>query len=79
MRRVAVLGARVVEREALEGVDDVIVLDPSPDALLGALERLADPRCSFLLGGLPTLPLPDDWVDDVLGDGEDPELDRIRR
>jgi len=81
MRRVAVLGAAAVDPQVVDGVDEVIVLDPSPGALLELLARVRDARYAFLLGELPVLPLPDAWVDDVVGaEGVgDPELARIRR
>jgi ubiquinone/menaquinone biosynthesis C-methylase UbiE len=64
---VAVIGAAAVDAVALEDAEEVIVLDSSPDELLAAYERLADARCSFLLGAPPVLPLPDAWVDAVVG------------
>jgi ubiquinone/menaquinone biosynthesis C-methylase UbiE len=80
MRRVAIIGAAAVDDAACEDADEVVVLDPSPDALLAAYERLADPRCSFLLGEPPVLPLPDASVDTVVGAAEDgAELARVRR
>jgi ubiquinone/menaquinone biosynthesis C-methylase UbiE len=83
IRRVVVLGAAAAERAAADEADEadeVIVVDPSPRALLDALGRLADPRVAFLLGELPVLPLPDGWVDAVVGaENGHPELDRISR
>jgi hypothetical protein len=80
VKRVAILGAGAVAAAELGDVDEVIVLDPSPDALLAALAELADPRFAFQLGGLPVLPLPDGWVDEVDGvQPGDPELDRVCR
>ncbi len=82
MRRVAVLGAAAADASArpLAEADEIVVLDPSPAALLGVLEEVADPRYAFLLGGLPVLPLPDAWVDEVIGaEGDDAELARVRR
>jgi hypothetical protein len=81
-RRVAVLGADRAPSYAarLDGVEEVIVIDPSPEALLRAFEEVRDPIWSFLIGALPVLPLPDAFVDDVLGadDGGD-EVVRVSR
>ena len=80
-RRVAVLGAGAVDAVADVDADEVIVLDPSADELLAVLDRVQDPRYAFLLGELPVLPLPDGWVDEILGADPDTnaELDRVRR
>ena len=80
-RRVAVLGAATVDDAAVGEADEVIVLDPSAEELLAALERVRDPRYAFLLGGLPVLPLPDAWVDEVVGAPADAngELVRVQR
>ena len=79
--RVAVLGASHARDGTFEGADEVIVLDPSPAALERLLADDHDPRFAYLLGELPVLPLPDGWVDEVVGgDGSaDPELRRILR
>jgi hypothetical protein len=78
--RVAVLGAGHARDGEFAGADEVIVLDPSPAALELLLAEDHDPRFTYLLGELPVLPLPDGWVDDVVGaDEEHPELDRVRR
>ncbi len=83
MRRALALTAAVADDPALAEVDEVIVVDASPDALLGVLGRLRDPRYAFLLGELPILPLPNDWIDVTIGGGGDAEaraeLDRIAR
>ena len=80
MRRVAVVGAAAVDAAAVEEAAEVIVVDPSPGALLDVLTTVRDPRYSFLLGELPVLPLPDAWVDAVLGAAaDDPEVARVRR
>ena len=80
-RRIAVLGVESADPAALEGADEVIVLDPSAEELLGLLEQVRDPRYSFLLGELPVLPLPDHWVDEIVGADAlaDSELARVRR
>jgi hypothetical protein len=78
--RVAVLGAAHARDGSFAGADEVIVLDPSPAALEQLLAEDYDPRFTYLLGELPVLPLPDGWVDDVVGaDADDPELRRVRR
>jgi hypothetical protein len=81
-RRIAVLGAEAARAEAtrLEGADEVILIDPSPEALLRALAEVRDPVWSFLIGALPVLPLPDAFVDDVVGveDSSD-EIVRVSR
>jgi hypothetical protein len=72
-----------VDDPALADADEVIVVDRSPDALLGVLERLRDPRYAFLLGELPVLPLPNAWIDVIAGDAADSsaraELARVVR
>ena len=61
------------------GDEDVVVLDPSADRL-EQLERDArDPRVSYLIGEPAVLPLPDAWVDAVLGRGVEAELHRVLR
>lgn len=77
--RIAVLGAAHA-RDALPEADEIVVLDPDADALVRLLREVGDPRFSYLLGELPVLPLPDAWVDGIVGaDGDDPELRRISR
>jgi hypothetical protein len=80
-RRVAVLGAASVEGAAVADADEVIVLDPSAEKLLAVLDRVQDPRYAFLLGELPVLPLPDAWVDEIVGAPTEAngELTRVRR
>lgn len=70
-------------REALaelDGYDEILVIDPSVEALEQLEAELADPRLDYLLGGLPVLPLPDASVDLVLGEfaADDPEITRVR-
>ena len=81
-RRVAVLGAEAARAHAarLKAADEVILIDPSPEALLRTLAEVRDPVWSFLIGALPVLPLPDAFVDDVVGaeDGSD-EVARVSR
>jgi hypothetical protein len=80
VRRVAVIGTGALDVSSLVDADEVIVLDPSPEALLAALDDVSDPRYAFQLGALPVLPLPDHWVDEIDGPTSvDPELERIRR
>jgi hypothetical protein len=82
-RRALALTAEAAENPALADADEVIVVDRSPDALLGVLERLRDPRYAFLLGELPILPLPNGWIDVVAGEAREAparaELDRVTR
>jgi hypothetical protein len=78
--RVAVLGAAHARDGAFAGADEVIVLDPSPAELERLLAEDRDPRFTYLLGELPVLPLPDAWVDEIVGAaGDEPELRRVRR
>jgi hypothetical protein len=80
--RVAVLGAAHARDGDFPEADEIIVLDPSPTALERLLAEDHDPRYTYLLGELPVLPLPDAWVDDVVGadtETEDAELRRVRR
>ncbi|HET8527333.1 MAG TPA: class I SAM-dependent methyltransferase [Gaiellaceae bacterium] len=81
MPAAAILGAGLV-REALpqlDGFDEIVVIDPSVDALERLEAELADPRLDFLLGSLPVLPLPDGSVDRVVGEfaPDDPEVARV--
>ena len=80
--RVAVLGASHARDGQFAGAEEIIVLDPSPAELERLLAEDHDPRYTYLLGELPVLPLPDAWVDDVVGaeaGADDPELRRVRR
>jgi hypothetical protein len=79
---VAVLGAEAARRSLaqFDGYDEIVVLEPSVDALEGLLVELADPRLDYVLGALPVLPLPDRSVDLVIGaDDDDPEVARVLR
>ena len=77
--RIAVLGAAHAH-DPLPEADEIVVIDPDAHALVRLLREVGDPRFSYLLGELPVLPLPDAWVDAIVGaDGEDPELRRISR
>jgi ubiquinone/menaquinone biosynthesis C-methylase UbiE len=80
-RTAAILGA-VLVREALAGLtgfDEIVVIDPSAEALEQLEAELTDPRLDYLLGGLPVLPLPDASVHRVVGDfgPDDPEIARV--
>lgn len=80
--RAAVLGAAAARAglASLDGYDEIVVLDPSVDALEALVRELRDPRVAFLLGGLPVLPLPDASVDVVVGaDAAEPEAARVLR
>jgi hypothetical protein len=79
---VAVLGAEAARRSLayFDDYDEIVVLEPSVDALEGLLVELADPRLDYVLGALPVLPLPDRSVDLVIGaDADDPEVVRVLR
>jgi hypothetical protein len=80
--KAAILGAGFV-RKALPELgefDEIVVIDPSVEALERLEAELADPRLDFLLGGLPVLPLPDASVHRIVGDfsPDDPEIARVR-
>jgi ubiquinone/menaquinone biosynthesis C-methylase UbiE len=80
VKRVAVLGAGAAAGVSLDGTEEVVVLDPSPQALLELRERVRQPGWSFQLGALPVLPLPDASVDVVVGAAaDDPEVVRVCR
>jgi hypothetical protein len=77
----AILGAGLV-RDALPelaGFDEIVVIDPSVEALELLEAELADPRLDYLLGELPVLPLPDASVSRIVGDFSpgDPEIARV--
>lgn len=78
----AILGVDRV-RDALadlDGFDEIVVLDPSVEALERLESELSDPRLDFLIGELPVLPLPDGSVDRVVGAPPDhPEVARVTR
>jgi len=72
-------GELLVEALAKAGDEEVVVVDPSAERL-EALEREArDPRVAYLIGEPEILPLPDDWVDEAIGAGEERELGRVLR
>ena len=69
-------------RDSLAGLadfDEILILEPSADALEHLMQELADPRLNYLLGELPVLPLPDGSIDRVVGDfvPDDPEITRV--
>lgn len=64
----------------LDGFDEIVVLDPSDEALVRLIHELGDPRLDYLIGELPVLPLPDKSVDRVVGAPPDhPEVARVTR
>jgi hypothetical protein len=77
----AILGAQHVRDvlPELDGYDEIVVIDPSVEALEQLEAELADPRLDYLLGGLPVLPLPDGSITRVVGDfsPDDPEIARV--
>ena len=76
-----ILGADLVRGvlAELDGYDEIVVIDPSVDALERLEAELADPRLDYLLGALPVLPLPDASVARVVGEfsPDDPEIARV--
>jgi hypothetical protein len=81
VRAAAVLGAAraAAALAELDGFDEIVVIEPSVDALERLETELADPRIDYLLGELPVLPLPDGSVQRVVGefDPDDPEVARV--
>ena len=81
MRTAAILGADAVRGAlpGLAGFDEIVVIDPSVDALEQLEAELEDARLDYLLGELPVLPLPDGSIHLVLGDfsPDDPEIARV--
>ena len=64
----------------LEGFEEIVVLEPSVDALEELMHDLRDPRLDYVLGSLPVLPLPDASVDLLVGaDPDDAEVRRVLR
>jgi ubiquinone/menaquinone biosynthesis C-methylase UbiE len=62
------------------GEDELmIVVNPSADRLEELEERYPDPRITWLVGDGVVIPIPDDSVDRVLGEGSDSELRRVLR
>jgi ubiquinone/menaquinone biosynthesis C-methylase UbiE len=57
----------------------MIVVDPSADRLEELEKRFPDPRVTWLVGDGVVIPIPDDSVDRVLGEGSDSELRRVLR
>jgi ubiquinone/menaquinone biosynthesis C-methylase UbiE len=58
--------------------DEIVVIDPSAEALERLESELADPRLDYLLGELPVLPLPDASVDLLVGaDAAHAEVARV--
>jgi hypothetical protein len=79
MRRVAVLGAALARDTPVGDVDEVVVLDPSPTALLALMHEVSEPCWTFQLGALPVLPLPNGYVDAVVGGDDGDEVRRVTR
>jgi ubiquinone/menaquinone biosynthesis C-methylase UbiE len=69
-------------RLALDELADdelMIVVDPSAARLEELEKRFPDPRVTWLVGDGVVIPIPDDSVDRVLGEGADSELRRVLR
>ena len=78
----AILGAETARTALAElgEYDEIVILEPSVDALEELIHELADPRLDYLLGELPVLPLPDGSVDRLVGgSSDDPEVARVTR
>jgi hypothetical protein len=72
-------GALLAGVLARAGDEDVIVVELHA-ARLEELEREAgDPRTFYLIGEPAILPLPDRSVDEAIGEGVEPELQRVLR
>lgn len=72
-------GTLLADALARAGDEDVIVVDLHA-ARLEELERDAcDPRAFYLIGEPAILPLPDRSVDEAIGEGVEPELQRVLR
>jgi ubiquinone/menaquinone biosynthesis C-methylase UbiE len=67
------------ELERMGDDEDVIVLDASPERLETLEDEVADPRVWFMIGDVEVIPLPDAFVDEVVGTGASPEVDRVTR
>jgi ubiquinone/menaquinone biosynthesis C-methylase UbiE len=78
---VLVLDGDLVGAALAELAEDelLIVVDPSADRLEELEERYPDPRITWLIGDGVVIPIPDDSVDRVLGEGSDSELRRVLR
>ncbi len=73
-------GDLVGDALAALGEDELmIVVDPSADRLEELEERYPDPRVTWLIGDGVVIPIPDDSVDKVLGEGSQAELRRVLR
>jgi ubiquinone/menaquinone biosynthesis C-methylase UbiE len=70
------LGAALAE---LAEDELMFVVDPSADRLEELEERYPDPRITWLIGDGAVIPIPDDSVDKVVGEGSESELRRVLR
>jgi ubiquinone/menaquinone biosynthesis C-methylase UbiE len=57
----------------------LIVVDPSADRLEELQRAFPDPRITFLIGDGVVIPVPDQSVDRVLGEGSESERRRVLR
>ena len=78
---ILVLDCELVGDALAELAEDelLIVIDPSADRLEELEERYPDPRVTWLIGDGVVIPITDDSVDRVLGEGSDEELRRVLR
>ena len=62
------------------GEDELLVaVDPSADRLEQLERSFPDPRVAFLIGDGAVIPIPDRFVDQVVGDAAAAELRRVLR
>ena len=68
-----------VELDRMGENEDVIVLDASAERLEVLEDEVADPRVWFMIGDAEVIPLPDGFVDEVVGTDASSEVDRVTR
>ena len=71
---------RLAEVLARAGEDEpVIAIDPSAERLEQLMHEVPDARVLWLIGDGEVLPLPDESVDEVVGDANEDERRRVLR